>query len=372
MDSQLGFRQKLLIAAVGALALVTVLPMSDFNYWLVRIWDFPRPQLLGLALLLSLAVFVFDKPTRRLTPVLSAVLLCILLIQTNRILPYTPVGALEVQRTDRKASERNITILGANVLMTNREPDALKKQIEEVKPDLLLLTECDQWWLDSLHSVIQDYPYRVEEPIGNTYGMALYSRFQLVEPEIKYLLEDDIPSIHTKLVLPSGELLKLYCVHPRPPAPQESDSTAQRDAELILLAKESSKINDLPIIVIGDLNDVAWSPTTRHFQAQSGLLDPRKGRGFYNTFHASYPFARWPLDHLFHDPEFRLISMARMADINSDHFPIMFSLALTSTEEANSTPEDSDPDERDEVREIVEDEKEADREAIGTDWEKED
>ena len=328
MDSQLGFRQKLLIAAVGALALVTVLPMSDFNYWLVRIWDFPRPQLLGLALLLSLAVFVFDKPTRRLTPVLSAVLLCILLIQTNRILPYTPVGALEVQRTDRKASERNITILGANVLMTNREPDALKKQIEEVKPDLLLLTECDQWWLDSLHSVIQDYPYRVEEPIGNTYGMALYSRFQLVEPEIKYLLEDDIPSIHTKLVLPSGELLKLYCVHPRPPAPQESDSTAQRDAELILLAKESSKINDLPIIVIGDLNDVAWSPTTRHFQAQSGLLDPRKGRGFYNTFHADIPLLRFPLDHIFFSSHFRLAELKVMPYMGSDHFPILANLSL--------------------------------------------
>ena len=326
MDSKLDNRQKFLIAATGALVLVTVLPLFDFNYWLIRIWDFPRPQIVVLALLLSFAVLILDKPTRRLTPMLSATLLCILLIQTNRILPYPPLGALEVQRTERLASGRNLTILGANVLMTNREAEALKKQIEETKPDLLLLTECDQWWLDTLDT--KDYPYRVEEPLDNTYGMALYSRLKLIDPEVKYLLEDDIPSIHTKLVLPSGELVKLYCVHPRPPAPQESDSTAQRDAELILLAKESSKINDLPIIVVGDLNDVAWSPTTRHFQAQSGLLDPRKGRGLYNTFHADIPLLRFPLDHIFFSSHFRLAELKVLPYVGSDHFPILANLSL--------------------------------------------
>ena len=72
MDSKLDNRQKFLIAATGALVLVTVLPLFDFNYWLIRIWDFPRPQIVVLALLLSFAVLILDKPTRRLTPMLSA------------------------------------------------------------------------------------------------------------------------------------------------------------------------------------------------------------------------------------------------------------------------------------------------------------
>ena len=328
MGAQINLRQKLLLVATALVALATLLPFLDFNFWLIRIWDFPRPQILALTLVLSVALFVLDKPDYRLTPVLSAVLLCVLLIQTNRILPYTPLGAREVQDTERLASERNIVVLGANVLMTNRNADPLLRQIEEVQPSLILLTECDQQWLDALATVTKDYPYKVEEPITNTYGMALYSKFRLIDPEVKYLLEDDIPSIHSKVLLPSGELFKLYCVHPRPPAPQESDSTAQRDAELILVAKESSKLEGLPVIVIGDLNDVAWSPTTRHFQAQSGLLDPRKGRGLYSTFHADIPLLRFPLDHIFFSSHFRLAQLKVMPYIGSDHFPILANLSL--------------------------------------------
>jgi hypothetical protein len=64
----------------------------------------------------------------------------------------------------------------------------------------------------------------------------------------------------------------------------------------------------------------------------SGLLDPRRGRGMYNTFHASYPFLRWPLDHVFHSKEFTLIDLQRLEPMGSDHFPIMVELALTPSQ----------------------------------------
>jgi hypothetical protein len=54
-----------------------------------------------------------------------------------------------------------------------------------------------------------------------------------------------------------------------------------------------------PALVAGDLNDVAWSHTSRLFRRIAQMLDPRVGRGIYSTFHVRYWFLCWPLDHIF-------------------------------------------------------------------------
>ena len=130
--------------------------------------------------------------------------------------------------------------------------------------------------------------------------------------------------------LRSGALLELRCVHPRPPAPQEAKDARPRDAELIVVGRELKEKRG-PAIVLGDLNDVAWSRTNYQFQDLSGLLDPRIGRGFYHTFHARYPFLRYPLDHCFHTKHFRLVSFKRLRKFGSDHFPVAIKLSWSPT-----------------------------------------
>ena len=82
-------------------------------------------------------------------------------------------------------------------------------------------------------------------------------------------------------------------------------------------------------VVMGDLNDVAWSRTSDLFRRAGGMLDPRVGRGFYPTFNANYPLLRWPLDHLFVSPHFKVMQLDLLPDIGSDHLPIFFRLCLT-------------------------------------------
>ena len=150
-------------------------------------------------------------------------------------------------------------------------------------------------------------------------------------------------------------------MHPKPPVPTEDDDSRKRDAEIVLVGREVKK-STYPVIVAGDFNDVAWSRTTLLFQEVSGLLDPRIGRGFYNTFHAKYKLLRWPLDHVFHSNHFKLVKLERLPHINSDHFPMGAILSFEPENEYEQKEPSPDEDTAEEATETVKEGKKAARE----------
>ena len=209
----------------------------------------------------------------------------------------------------------------ANVLTSNRNTEALIGLVRTHQPDILVTLESDQWWQDRLDVLHATMPHSIKCPLDNLYGMHIYSRLPLTDCEISYLVEDDVPSMHACVELRSGDKVRMHFLHPAPPSPTENEESVQRDAELIIVARSVAR-SDMPVIVTGDLNDVAWSATTRLFRKISGLLDPRVGRGMFNTYHAQLPFLRWPLDHLFHSQHFCLQDIKRLPPIGSDHFAL--------------------------------------------------
>lgn len=316
----------LLLAAFVATA--SLIPFSQGEAWWIRGLDFPRAQILALGLLaLGLCLFFWGFRTWRAIALLTATVSAVV-IQSAYIFPYTPMARKEVLAATEHKSESAISLLVANVLMTNHRTDRLLRMIAERRPDVVLLLEPDAWWEEKLRVLEKDgYPFTIKEPLDNKYGMLLYSRLPLLDPEVKYLLRAEIPSMHTQIQLRSGRWIWFHGVHPEPPSPTEASSSLPRDAELLILGRKV-KDNDLPSIVAGDLNDVAWSYTTKLFQKTSSLLDPRKGRGMYNTFHAKIPFTRWPLDHVFHSEHFLLGEMQRLPAFGSDHYPVYVRLVL--------------------------------------------
>lgn len=291
--------------------------------WWIRGADFPRLQILALGIIAFILLLVWEHPWDMSRQVILIGVIAALAYQLKMVLPYTLLWKKQVKqvRPEQLNPEKQISLIVSNVLTPNQKHHLLIEQIQQLKPDLVLTLESDQIWQQALTEIEVDYPYRVAVPLDNLYGMHLYSRLPLKDTEIKFILSDEIPSIHTTVFLPSGQPVQLYCLHPKPPSPTEAKDSTLRDAELLIVGDQIKDLDE-SCIVMGDLNDVAWSRTTRLFQRISGLLDPRVGRHYINTFHADYPLLRWSLDHVFHSTDFALVKMKRLAHIGSDHFPV--------------------------------------------------
>jgi endonuclease/exonuclease/phosphatase (EEP) superfamily protein YafD len=345
------------------LVIVTLLPLWRHPAWWVRGWDFPRLQLAALALLLlGLEILLLDRSATS-TKIMMGLTAAALIYQGLWIFPYTPLFRREVRRAQPRKADVHLRIMAANVLTPNRRFQDFLQVVRSWKPDVLVTVETDLRWERELEPLRADFPHTLRCPLDNLYGMHLFSRFPLEDPKIQFLVEDGKPSMHTLLRLPGGRRVELHCLHPAPPSPTENETSSERDAELVMVGRAVAD-SPFPVIVTGDLNDVAWSSTTRLFRKLSGLLDPRKGRGMYNTFHASWPIFRWPVDHIFHSTHFTLLELKRLPPFGSDHFAVGIDLALgepDAGEQAEEVPE-PDGDDFEEAQEKVEAEQVSPRE----------
>ncbi|GAA0854428.1 endonuclease/exonuclease/phosphatase family protein [Aliiglaciecola litoralis] len=303
---------------------VSLLPLFPSNHWVVRGWEFPRVQIASLLFVNICAILLFQDYDTGLLVLLWSNIGC-LIWQLKWILPYTGFVSPEVEKV-MSPPNRQLRILTANVLMENTQTDKLIELVNEYRPDVFVTLETNQWWQEQLSQLHGQFPYRVPVPLENLYGMHVYSKLPLCDVQVCELIEEGVPSVACKLEVEGAEAINAFFLHPAPPSPTENEHATERDHELNLVANRIKNLNG-PVIVTGDLNDVAWSPTTLAFRKSTGLKDPRIGRGMFNTFHAEYRFVRWPLDHIFHSNHFKLVEIKRLSYIGSDHFPLFTVLA---------------------------------------------
>lgn len=330
-----------IIALASLLAVLTLLPLSRHDAWWIRGLDFPRLQIaIALVALLAGELATMDLSATDTRLIIGVTASC-LAYQAWWIVPHTQLYPREVKQCVEADSDNTIRLMNANVLTPNRQSEALLRIVRDNDPDILVTLETDKWWEEKLSVLEADYPHTIKCPLDNLYGMHVYSRLALNNSEIQFLVEPDKPSMHTEVTLQSGQCITIHFLHPAPPSPTENDTSGERDAELLIVAKSISRVST-PVIVVGDLNDVAWSTTTRLFRKLSGLLDPRVGRGMFNTFNSRYWFVRWPLDHVFHSNHFTVSRIVRLPDFGSDHFPLLTELVFAPEHGADQSGLDAD------------------------------
>ncbi|PAP78746.1 hypothetical protein BSZ37_10870 [Rubrivirga marina] len=341
-----------------ALVLATVLPLVRSSEWWVRMFDFPRMQIAAAAVVVLVLYAAFDlwlgEPNTWEWGLLVALAVATA-YQVVRMVPYTPLHSVQTIGADPVLadSSRRFRFVVSNVLMENRDGDRWLDVMREADPDVIAAVETDAWWAETARALADDYPHYVEVPQDDTYGMLVYSKLPLSETEVRHLVEPEVPSLFTSVELRSGESVSLVVLHPRPPRPDIQQDSELRDAELVLAGRDVAQ-HDGPVVVGGDLNDVAWSHTTSLFQELSGLLDPRVGRGTFSTFHADHWWLRYPLDHVFHSEHFALRELRRLGNVGSDHFPILIELELNPAVQPLQEAPEAEQEDVEEGRHMVE------------------
>ena len=344
---------KFFLYFTGAIVIIsTLIPVLKKEFWWIRIFDFPRIQIASIGfIILSTFLFVMDYD-QWVDLAFSALLIATIVVHSLKFFPYTKLHKHQVIDCDQPDQHFSFSLIVMNVLMSNRNSGKALEILAKRQPDIIVALETDQWWKNAMSELEKIYPYHVLIPKDNTYGMFIYSKLKIEKYKIRYMLDEDVPSIHARLKLPQNKTLYFFAVHPKPPAPGHSEKSTDRDAELIMVGKRTRRIKS-PVIVAGDLNDVAWSYTTNLFQKFSQLLDPRIGRGLFNTFNAQKSLMRWPLDHIFHSDHFQVCEIQRLEKFGSDHFPILVKLCFVPKEQGLQEEPNLDDEEYEDAIEKV-------------------
>lgn len=222
------------------------------------------------------------------------------------------------------AGETSYRLLLANVLQSNQQHEPLAALIKAQQPDVIVLVEVNQAWISALEIPLAEYPYCLEALRNDHYGLAIYSRFPILESEILQLDGLAIPTLSATLDL-GGSSLTVIGAHPPPPKGQYLSE--QRNLQYAALARYISSRSE-PALLAGDLNTSSWSPYFQDLIRESGLRDSRKGFGLQLSWPVELPILLTSIDHVLVPPQVKVLNRRVGQAVGSDHYPVILDFSF--------------------------------------------
>jgi endonuclease/exonuclease/phosphatase (EEP) superfamily protein YafD len=210
-------------------------------------------------------------------------------------------------------------LLLSNVLTANRDSAAVLKRIYVENPDVVVLQEIDDRWMDELERLQPLLPHRAAVPRSDNFGIGLWSKREPIQLTHFTLGETEVPNILAKFEW-KGADITILATHPLPPTRRETFN--QRNEQLALaaaLARQSSG----HFVLIGDLNVTMWSPYYSKLIRASGLRNARKGFGVLPTWPTNLPGFEIPLDQCLISRGIKVSNVRTAKPVGSDHLPLI-------------------------------------------------
>ena len=164
-------------------SIVSFFPLINSTHWIFRIFDFIRLQLCVILLFLLLAA-PFLSVSISIIGLLTIFLIAISFVyQLSIILPYFPKS-----KNNSKAPKHNIVAICINVKQENQDYEKLISVVKSDQPDILLTLETNKKWEQNLEEIEGDFSNVIRVPKDNRYGMHLYTKLDLKDFNIHYLI----------------------------------------------------------------------------------------------------------------------------------------------------------------------------------------
>lgn len=274
---------------------------------------------------------------------IAVVLLIILSLNVWSIYPTFFGGGAAVD-----AKGPLLRLAQVNLLHKNRDRERAIDFISHCDADIMILQEIDPRWERVIDEADTPYRFEVSRPRDGSFGIALLSRESLAGDR-RIVVEStrvmdfangfvgaERPAIEATLLL-DGQRVKVLSIHPPPPV--SAGLAALRDS-VIRQAKDWAEEQDVPHIIIGDLNATPWSYVFSSLTDDGALISTLDGRGNQGTWPTDLPMP-WllPIDHCLHSPEWHCVDRRIGPKTGSDHLPLLVSLVLTTgIQDAPDTP----------------------------------
>lgn len=230
------------------------------------------------------------------------------------------------------------TVVTANLRYVNERPEPFLGWLDTQSADLIVVQEVTDSWARTL-ALLSDYPHQYVLARPDPYGIGVLSRWPLESLGAVDLANDGLPSL-SGVVRIDGQPVRFLGLHTRwPVLPRLARS---RDEALRRVA-EIARTEDLPVVVLGDLNLSPYAPAFGRLLGDSGLRDVMRGPDWRPTWQAGF----WPLalriDHVLVNGDLCVDHAEVGAPIGSDHRPVIARLQLRPAAIASAAPEGRGP-----------------------------
>jgi endonuclease/exonuclease/phosphatase (EEP) superfamily protein YafD len=207
----------------------------------------------------------------------------------------------------QQGSGKTIRLLTFNINAGNDRWDAIADAITGVNPDIATVIESSNKSKEELSQRLKTSLPFIYRTSGG--GITILSRFPLISPQTKTLKNDSILVTSVQI---NEKVVNLVATHPM--IPIKPDLFKIRNASLAEISTYINKINQKPLILMGDFNLTLWSPYYFQLVRDTKLHNTRWGFGIEPSWiesatHVFYPnwitaMVKIPIDHIFRQSRF--------------------------------------------------------------------